>query len=75
MTAYEDYKGMHKSYIDKGTLRLEKYKKELAQLESQKCIDFHSGKRINCLKKVIKSIEENLIIVRMYQSLQRPYGM
>ena len=75
MTAYEDYKEMHKSYIARGTLRLEKYKKELAQLESQKCIDSHSGKRINCLKKVIKSIEENIITVRMYQSLQRPYGM
>ena len=75
MTDYEDYKEMHKSYIDRGTLRLEKYKKELAKLESQKCIDFHSRKRINGLKKVIKSIEENLITVRMYQSLQRPYGM
>ena len=66
---------LHKRYINNETLRLAKFKEELAKLELMKFKDSYAEKRIIRLKRVIKSIEANIATVKMYQSLQRPYGM
>ena len=66
---------LHKRYINNETVRLATFKEELAKLELMKSKDSYAEKRIIGLKRVIKSIEANIETVKMYQSLQRPYGM
>jgi hypothetical protein len=66
---------LHKHYINDRTVRLAKFKEELAKLELMEFKDSYAEKRIIGLKRAIKSIQDNIATVEMYQSLQRPYGM